>query len=99
VQRLPGIELTVAASPYKHNASRVAWQSVGGQVLLVDLEKSRVLGLNPVASAIWPLLGECDIEALARVIATRFDVAAGEAAQDIRRFAEEMTRRGYLVVT
>ena len=38
-----------------------------------------------------------DIEALARVIAARFDVAVGEAAQDIRRFAEEMTKRGYLV--
>ena len=99
MQRLPGIDLTVAASPFKHNASRVAWQSVGGQVLLVDLELSRVLGLNPVASAMWPLLGNHDIEALARVIAARFDVAVGEAAQDIRRFAEEMTKRGYLVET
>ncbi len=97
MQQLPGVGLTVAASPFRYNASRVAWQSVGGQVLLVDLEASRVLGLNPVASAMWPLLVNHDNEALARVIAARFDVTEGEAAQDIRRFAEDMTKRGYLV--
>jgi hypothetical protein len=76
------------------HARHLAWQRVGGEIIVVDLGARRALGLNPVGSLVWELIGRSDEEALARTVAERFAVPLERAADDVRAFLADLRTRG-----
>ncbi len=75
---------------------RLAWQTINDEVVIVDLPNGRVIGLNGVASFIWPLLLELDEEAVAREVASRFAADAETARRDVAEFVATLRLRGLL---
>ena len=65
---------------------RVAWQTVDGQAIVMDLAHGQVLGFNPVGSLIWSLLADHDEPAIAEEVGRRFDVDPKRALEDVRAF-------------
>jgi hypothetical protein len=77
--------------------SRLAWQQVEDQVVLLDLSDGTVVGLNPTASHIWPLLEELDEEAIVTSVVDTFDVSPDTARADVRTFVTTCLESSYLV--
>jgi hypothetical protein len=65
---------------------RIAWQQVDGQVVLLDLSDGMVVGMNPTASHVWPLLEGHDEDAIVDSVIDAFDVSPETARTDVRRF-------------
>ena len=78
-------------------SGRCAWQVVGEEAVLLDLQGRRVLGLNRVGSFVFPLLdGARTVAALAALVAERFGVEARRAEADLRTFLAELAGRGFV---
>jgi hypothetical protein len=71
-------------------AKHIAWQRIGDQVVLVDLESAIAVGLNPVASFVFPLLDNRDEASLVAAISDEFDVDPGVARTDLRAFVSQL---------
>jgi hypothetical protein len=78
-------------------SSRCAWQVVGEEAVLLDLQGRRILGLNRVGSFVLPLLdGDRTVAGLAAMLAERFAVESRRAEADLRAFLGELARRGFV---
>jgi hypothetical protein len=77
---------------------RLAWQTVDNEVVVIDLPNGKVLGLNPTASAIWPLLWDRDEPAIVGELAHRFDVAEERVQIDVAQFIADLRQRGWVTV-
>lgn len=75
---------------------RVAWQLVGDEAVLIDLDRGRALGLNATGSFLWPRLGRRSESELAEDLAAAFDVELESARRDVTLFLVDMRRRGLL---
>jgi Coenzyme PQQ synthesis protein D (PqqD) len=75
---------------------RIAWQAVAGEVVLVDLEGSRSLGLNPTGSFVWSRLESRSEAELASDLAGAFSVSRDQAATDVTAFLSFLRARGYV---
>jgi hypothetical protein len=65
---------------------RVAWQTVDGEGVVMDLVNGEVLGFNAVGSHIWSLLNDRDETAIVASICARFAVSEEDARRDLREF-------------
>ena len=65
---------------------RVAWQTVDGEGVVMDLVNGEVLGFNPVGSLVWSLLPDHDEDAIVGAVCSRFAVEADQARRDVRDF-------------
>jgi predicted DNA-binding transcriptional regulator len=72
----------------------LAWQTIEGEAVLLDLSHGRSLGLNETASVIWSLLPDHDDEQIARELARRFDVSAERARGDVACLIRRLLERG-----
>jgi hypothetical protein len=77
-------------------APELAWQMVDGEGVIVDLPRRRVLGLNPVGSLIWTLIGQASEAEIAAAVALRFEVDEPRARADVRAFLGALEERGFL---
>jgi hypothetical protein len=77
-------------------SSRVAWQVVDGEAVLIDLEGGRALGLNETASFIWKRLAEQGEPELAQAVAEEFEVDLEQARQDVNAFLSLLRSRGFI---
>ncbi len=75
---------------------RVAWQSVGGEVVVMDLASGKAIGLNATGSFIWTRLADRDDVEIANELAERFRIEPERAAVDMKGFLSEMESRGLL---
>jgi hypothetical protein len=81
--------MIVAKSP------KTAWQIIEGEAVLLSMDTKVLRGLNPVGSRIWELIdGQRSLEDIIEVIVQEFDVAATDAARDVRAFIQELLDRG-----
>ena len=64
----------------------MAWQTVDGQGVVMDLVNGEVLGFNAVGSFVWSLLPDHDEAAIVQAVCGRFEVDAEEARRDVREF-------------
>ncbi len=72
----------------------VAWQLIGSQAVLVDLEQGQTLSLNAVGSLIWSALAEdCGEEAITARLCGRFRVDPDTAKSDLRAFVLDLRSR------
>lgn len=76
--------------------SRVAWQMVGEEAVLVDLETGRAVGLNETGSFLWKRLEVMDEEELAAELAAAFSVEPDRAREDVARFLALLRERDFL---
>jgi hypothetical protein len=80
-----------------HRSPDAAWQTIGGEPVIMNLAAGRVLGLNPAGALVWSLLEERDEQGLAEAVAERFAVDADTAREDVRSFLAELRARGLVV--
>ncbi len=78
-------------------ARGLAWQSIDGEGVVLDLERGRSIGLNPVATLVFSLLDTRDEEAIAVEVAERFDVSLERARRDVARFLALLREHGLAV--
>lgn len=84
----------MTAAPRVH--PRVAWQTLAGSVVIVDLERGLSLELNETGSFIWERLARGQAEGLPLALSERFSVTAEEAEAAAGRFLATMRERGLL---
>jgi hypothetical protein len=75
---------------------RLAWQTVGEETVIVDVEAGRMLGLSEVGSCLWPLLESCDEAQLVAALVEHFEVDVQTATRDIRGFLQDLRERGLI---
>jgi hypothetical protein len=68
---------------------------IGGEAIMMSIEKGAYFGLNPVATRIWDLLEQPkSIAALIQTITDEYEVSAEQAADDVQSFVADMIERG-----
>jgi hypothetical protein len=75
----------------------VAWQTIGGEAVLMSLAEGRVLGLNPTGALVWSLVEERDEEGLVAAVVERFATESAAAREDVRGFVALLRQRGLVV--
>lgn len=75
---------------------RVAWQQLEGNVVLLDLEHGRALGLNETGSFLWTRLDGASGDSLAEALATNFRLEPSRAHEDVDAFLDTLEQRGFL---
>jgi len=72
-----------------------AWRIIEGEAVILSMDTKVLRGLNPVGSRIWDLIdGQRSLEDIVAVIVQEFDVAPGQAAQDVEAFIRDLLDRG-----
>jgi coenzyme PQQ synthesis protein D (PqqD) len=77
-------------------ARHIAWQIVGGEVIIVDVASGKSFGLNRSASFIFTSIGESPADEIAGRFAERFRVNGAAAQADVSLFIEDMLRRNVI---
>lgn len=72
----------------------LAWQTIDGEAVVLDLARGRSLGLNSTAAIVWSLLPDLDDEQIAAEIARRFEVDLDRARADVGRLLAALLERG-----
>lgn len=72
---------------------RVAWQTVAGEAVVVDLAGGRTLGLNEAGTFVWGRVERADDEEIARDMAAAFGIGPDQALSDVRAFLTGMEAR------
>jgi predicted DNA-binding transcriptional regulator len=72
----------------------IAWQTIGGEPVIMNLARGLVVGLNPTGALVWSLLEERDEEGLARAVTERFEIDEETARADVRSFLALLLERG-----
>lgn len=79
-------------------ADGLAWQTVDGEGVLMDLERGRVLGLNSAAALVLAQLEQrAGEDAIVARLCARFDVPEVLARADLSAFLADLQARGLLV--
>lgn len=75
----------------------VAWQEVEGEMILLDLENSRYLGVNPSGTLLWrALAGGATRGELSAQLQERFGISAAQADADVDAFLADCADRNLL---
>jgi hypothetical protein len=77
-------------------APRVAWQVLDGEAVLIDLEGSKALGLNPAGSFLWARLQQRTESELADDLAGEYRLDSERARGDVAAFLALMRQRGFI---
>jgi hypothetical protein len=68
---------------------------IGGEAVMMSIEKGAYFGLNPVATRIWDLIEQPKTLAeLIQAITDEYEVSAEQAADDVQVFVADMIERG-----
>ena len=80
-------------------AARCAWQALGGEAVVIDLDSRKVMGLNKTASLVWTRMdGKRTVAELVADVAQAFAVADDVATKDVVAFIAQMQARGLVDV-
>jgi hypothetical protein len=68
---------------------------IGGEAVMMSIEKGAYFGLNPVATRIWDLIEQPKTVAeLIDVINEEYDVEPAQCEADVQGFVADMIERG-----
>ena len=68
---------------------------IGGEAVMMSIEKGAYFGLNPVATRIWDLIEQPkSLSELIAAIFGEYDVSAEQCEADVREFTVDMIERG-----
>jgi len=77
--------------------SRLAWQLVDGEGIVIDLPNGKVVGFNAVGSLVWSMLEAHEEAAIADEVVRRFEVEDVETVrEDVRTFVGTLVERGFV---
>ena len=89
-------ELDVASIPQP--APAMAWQTIDGEVVLLDSDGKQLIGISETGARIWALMdGTRSIEDIAHALTEEFDVSRETALADVRAFLNELGELGAVV--
>jgi hypothetical protein len=75
----------------------VAWQQVGDEVVLLNVDSSEYHNLNDVGTRMWQALEESsDVAAAYAVLCDTYEVDADTLRADLGVFIQELTQKGLL---
>ena len=81
----------------KIRTSGVTSRSIGGEVIVLDLDRSRYLTVSGSGTLLYEMLkDECSRDELIEGVVTRYEVDEGRAAEDVDRFLAELEEVGLL---
>ena len=85
--------LDITASITRHPDMLSA--EIGGEAVMMSIEKGAYFGLNPIATRIWDLIEQPQtIAELIAVISEEYDVSDEQCAADVQEFVADMIERG-----
>ena len=68
---------------------------IGGEAVMMSIEKGAYFGLNPVATRIWDLIEQPkSLAELIAVIFEEYEVTPEQCEADVREFSADMIERG-----
>lgn len=68
---------------------------IGGEAVMMSIEKGAYFGLNPIATRIWDLIDQPkSIAELIAVISDEYEVSDEQCAADVQEFVADMLARG-----
>ena len=76
--------------------SRIAWQVVAGEAILLDLDNGRAIGLNETGTFLWPRLHDHEEGALLEALVREFEVDHDAARRDLARFVALLKEHGFV---
>ncbi len=80
-------------------SDRVASRIIDQEAVIVLLNKQETIVLNELGSRLWELIdGKNNIDKLAQIIASEFDITYAEALKDIVEFVEDLVQREAIVL-
>ncbi|MDA8073247.1 MAG: PqqD family protein [Actinomycetota bacterium] len=75
----------------------LAWRSVDGQVVGLDLEASCYFSVNATGALLWERLGEeADLEELVQLVVDTYALDADQARHDVTAFLAALSDQGLL---
>lgn len=78
-------------------APELAWQTVDGEVIVVDLPRRQMVGLSDTGSFIWARIGRANEGEIAAELASAFDADEATARADVSAFVALLRERGFVV--
>jgi hypothetical protein len=85
----------LAGTAVPERSSSMAWQDVGGEMVLLNIDGKELMGLNAVAARIWDLAdGAHTVDQIVTAVQSEFAVAVEIAATDVRAFIAELVSLG-----
>lgn len=76
--------------------SRIAWQLVAGEAILLDLENGRAIGLNETGTFLWSRLQSQDEGDLVEALIREFEVDLETARRDLALFVGLLKEHGFV---
>jgi len=77
----------------------MAWQTVDGELVLLNIDGKELLGVNAVGARVWELVdGVRTLDEIAAQIASDFSVSLPVATGDVLEFIGELSAAGALVL-
>jgi hypothetical protein len=68
---------------------------IGGEAVMMSIEKGAYFGLNPVATRIWDLIETPrSVQALIATILDEYDVTPEDCERDVQGFVADMLEKG-----
>ena len=78
-------------------ADRVLSQTLGGEVLLLDLKSEQYFGLDPIGTRIWELIGELgDVDRVFEALVAEYDAEPETLANDLRTLLARLASAGLI---
>jgi hypothetical protein len=80
------------------DASKVAWQGLGDDMVALNLASSEYYSVNATAAALWTLLAEGTSEdALASCLEGRYELPRADAERDVTAFLSSLDSQGLIL--
>ena len=68
---------------------------IGGEAVMMSIEKGAYFGLNPIATRIWDLIEQpCTVADLIKTISEEYEVTDEQCTADVQEFVADMIKRG-----
>ena len=78
--------------------AHVIARRIGGEIVIMELERGTYFGLDPVGARVWDLVGEGrTLGAVCAVMLEEYEVDEAQLEQDIRELVQDLRQRGLLV--
>jgi len=74
----------------------LAWQLMGDEAVVVDVDRGQMLGLNRSAARLWRLLPAASEEDLAQALVAAFETDLDTARRDVHAFVDALAGLGLL---
>jgi hypothetical protein len=76
---------------------RLEWSAVDEEIVALDIDTERYLGINPSGRLLWQALGPgATRDELAALLVEHYRIETADAQRDVERFVAELDGRGLL---